>query len=147
MAENESSKRIFRKSALERLSSPEQLDQLMRITNPMGWFAILAIGFLLICALCWGVWGSIATEVSGSGILMKQWGTYNINAHSSGRVDRVFFKQGDSVKAGDLVASIAQRDLSYKIPDLKQELRELKTQYKDLKRFETKHLALKKKNI
>ena len=31
---------IFRKAALERLSSPEQLDYLMSITSPADWYSI-----------------------------------------------------------------------------------------------------------
>ena len=33
---------IFRKTALEKLSSPEQLDELMKITTPKGWVALIA---------------------------------------------------------------------------------------------------------
>ncbi len=35
---------IFRKVALERLSSPEQLDQLLQVTDPKGWLALGALG-------------------------------------------------------------------------------------------------------
>ena len=38
---------IFRKVALERLSSPEQLDQLMQVTSPKGWLALAGLGALL----------------------------------------------------------------------------------------------------
>ena len=34
---------IFRKVALERLSSPEQLDQLLQVTDPKGWMALGAL--------------------------------------------------------------------------------------------------------
>jgi hypothetical protein len=36
-------KPLFRQAALERLSSPEQLDQLVRVTHPLGWLALLAL--------------------------------------------------------------------------------------------------------
>ena len=45
-------KEIFRKSALDRMASPEQLDALMRITSPRGWIALLTIGFLLLVDPC-----------------------------------------------------------------------------------------------
>ena len=34
--------RLFRKVALERLSSPERLDELMQLTTPGGWLALVA---------------------------------------------------------------------------------------------------------
>ena len=42
---------IFRKEALERLSSPEQLDQLMKIVTPRSLLPLLALGGLLGCGL------------------------------------------------------------------------------------------------
>ena len=71
MSSEDAGNRLFRKVALERLSSPEQLDQLMRITSPVGWVALLALGVLLACGVLWGIWGSIPTKVKGSGILMR----------------------------------------------------------------------------
>jgi len=35
---------IFRQAALDRLSSPEQLDRLMQVTLPTGWIALVAPG-------------------------------------------------------------------------------------------------------
>ena len=58
---------IFRKVALERLSSPEQLDQLMQVTSPRGWLALGAFGALLLTALGWSVLGSIPTDATGEG--------------------------------------------------------------------------------
>jgi hypothetical protein len=52
------SKYLFRKIALERLSSPEQLDQLLHVTSPRTWIATVA--FLLLIGM--GVtWACIAT--------------------------------------------------------------------------------------
>ncbi|MFL6291034.1 MAG: NHLP bacteriocin system secretion protein, partial [Thermoanaerobaculia bacterium] len=59
---------IFRKVALERLSSPEQLDQLMQVTSPRGWLALGAFGTLLNTALGWAELGTIPTDATGEGI-------------------------------------------------------------------------------
>jgi len=34
---------LLRKSSIEKLSSPEQLDMMMRVTSPMGWIALTAV--------------------------------------------------------------------------------------------------------
>ena len=39
---------IFRKSVIERLSSPEQLDKMIRITSPLTWLFIVACALILI---------------------------------------------------------------------------------------------------
>ncbi|MGA1194869.1 MAG: hypothetical protein ACO36I_00070 [Candidatus Latescibacterota bacterium] len=43
-------KQIFRQAALDRLSSPDQLDQLMRVTTPKGWIALMALCSVLLAA-------------------------------------------------------------------------------------------------
>jgi hypothetical protein len=61
--------RVFRKAALDRLSSPEQLDQLVQVTNPQGWGALSILVGLLLAAFFWGVLGSLPMEVAGEGTL------------------------------------------------------------------------------
>ena len=60
---------MFRKAALDRLSSPEELDQLLRVTRPRSWVALLALGVLLLVGLLWSVFAVIPTTVSGQGVL------------------------------------------------------------------------------
>ena len=50
---------IFRQEVLDRLSSPEQLNLLMRVTDGKGWLALLACGLILATALVWGVFGLV----------------------------------------------------------------------------------------
>lgn len=61
---------IFRKEALERLSSPEQLDQLMKIVTPRSLLPLLALGGLLGCGLLWSVLGKIPVTTTGQGALV-----------------------------------------------------------------------------
>lgn len=60
---------MFRKEALDRLSSLEELDELMHVTNPRSWLALLALGALLVLALIWGLFATISTTVTGRGVL------------------------------------------------------------------------------
>lgn len=61
--------RLFRKVALDRLSSPEQLDQLMQITSPRAWLALIAITILLVTGGLWAVFGNISEEVQANGVV------------------------------------------------------------------------------
>ncbi|MGB3571917.1 MAG: hypothetical protein WA783_04850 [Phormidesmis sp.] len=61
---------IFRKEALERLSSPEQLDQLMRVVTPRSLLPLLALAGLLGGGLIWSVLGRIPVTTTGQGALV-----------------------------------------------------------------------------
>lgn len=60
---------MFRKEALERLSTTEELDELMHVTSPRSWLGLLALGSLLVVALVWGLFTTIPTTASGRGVL------------------------------------------------------------------------------
>jgi hypothetical protein len=60
---------IFRKVSLERLSSPEQLDELMHVTNPRAWLALLGLGLLLGAGLIWSFFAELPTTAPGEGVI------------------------------------------------------------------------------
>jgi hypothetical protein len=101
---------IFRKVALERLSSPDQLDQLMRVTNPRGWLALTALAALLVTAIVWGFLGSVSTKVSGMGILVTSGGLRGVLATQSGEVTDIHTRVGDVIEQGQVVASLLRGD-------------------------------------
>ncbi len=113
---------IFRKVALERLSSPEQLDQLVQVTDPRGWLALLGLGSLLVAGLGWGVWGSIPTEASGEGILLRQGGVSDLVSAAPGQVAEVLVGVGDVIEKGQPVARIRQDALLRQIQDTRAKL-------------------------
>ncbi len=103
-------KEIFRRVALERLSSPEQLDQLITITTPVGWLALLAIGGLLLSAIFWGIYGSIPTMVQGQGIILKSEGIHHIQFQNSGKIIEIHVEVGDMVDKGQIIARIEKSE-------------------------------------
>lgn len=102
---------VFREISLKRLSSPEQLDQLTKVTSPRAWLALAAIGLLLVCAIVWSFTGSIPTRIEGQGILLNNAGVYSLKSHTTGQVTDVRFESGDNVKMGDVIARIEQPEL------------------------------------
>jgi hypothetical protein len=61
---------IFRKESLERLSSPEQLDQLMQVVSPKSWLPLASLASIMALALVWGFLGRIPITAVGKGILV-----------------------------------------------------------------------------
>lgn len=55
---------LFRKSSIERVSSPEQLNDYIRVTNPGVWLVLAAVIALLIGACVWGMFGHLDTTIS-----------------------------------------------------------------------------------
>ncbi|RPI24919.1 MAG: hypothetical protein EHM61_15770 [Acidobacteria bacterium] len=65
---SQTSSSIFRKSALERISTPEQLNDYIRVTNPRIWILLLALLALLGGAGIWAFFGSIPETVTVNGV-------------------------------------------------------------------------------
>jgi HlyD family secretion protein len=99
---------LFRKVALERLSSPEQLDQLLVITSPKDWLALLASFLFLFVAVLWGIEGKVATKIQGQGVIVRSGTVLNVVTVGSGLVTDLYVNPGDLVKPNQLVAKLAE---------------------------------------
>jgi HlyD family secretion protein len=97
---------IFRKEALEKLSSPEQLDHLMHVTRARGWLALAAVIGLSIAGALWGLFGRIPIDAAGQGILIKPGGIRQVVALEPGQVMAVTVRPGSRVHRGEAVATI-----------------------------------------
>lgn len=56
---------IFRKKSMERISSPEQLTDYIKVASPGVWLLLGTIVILLIGICVWGVFGKLDTVVKG----------------------------------------------------------------------------------
>jgi HlyD family secretion protein len=120
---------LFRQEALERVSSPEQLDRLMRVTRPAGWIALIALAAVVVTAVVWSVWGTVPTRVQGGGILFGSGGAVvDVQAKAGGRVLAVLVRAGDGVTQGQAVARVERQDLVLALRQAEAYVRELKAQ-------------------
>ena len=138
---------IFRKVALERLSSPEQLDQLMEVTTPKGWLALTALGALLVTAISWGVFGSIPTEATGEGILLRRGGVSNVVAAENGQVEEILAGVGDVIEKGQVVARIRQEEQLRLIQDTREKLAGVRRDYQELLRYSGEQKRLRERDL
>lgn len=138
---------IFRKVALERLSSPEQLDQLLQVTNPRGWLALGALGALLLASLAWAVFGSIPTEAGGEGILLRQGGVTSLVAAEQGQVEELLVSVGDVIAKGQVVARVRQQELLRQIQDSRDRLADVRAEYADLLRYAGEQERLRDRDL
>ena len=52
----------FRKESLERINSPEELEDYIRVATPSVWLVLLATAILLAGMLAWSVLGTVEVE-------------------------------------------------------------------------------------
>ena len=116
--------RLFRQVSLERLSSPEQLDQMLQVTSPRGWTGLAAVFLLLCTALVWGFKGQVVSTASGKGLVVRSGGVINVVTRGGGMVLNINVKVGDRIRANQLIATIAQPVLAEKIRAIREALAE-----------------------
>jgi HlyD family secretion protein len=138
---------IFRKVALERLSSPEQLDQLMQVTNPQGWLALAGLSALLVAALLWGFLGSVPTQAAGEGILLRQGGVSDLVSAGAGQVEEVLVSVGNVIEKGQVVAKIHQEILLRQINDTLAKETDLRTEYQTMLRSSEEQKRLRQRDL
>jgi multidrug efflux pump subunit AcrA (membrane-fusion protein) len=102
--------KLFRKSALERMTSPERLDTLMQVTPFRAWLALLAVAGLIAALVFWGFTGSIPVTVQGEGILLRGGSIDTLATSVSGQVLDIYIEAGDVVAEGDVVARISRAE-------------------------------------
>ena len=56
-------KQIFRKAAIDRVASPEQLTDYIRVGSPSVWAVLAACVILLASLLVWGLFGQVEVNM------------------------------------------------------------------------------------
>lgn len=108
---------IFRKSSIDRISSPERLNEYIKITHPGVWSVLLGCLALLIAVGFWMFFGVIPDSVKAAGIVFPQDGVTTVIPEAGGRISDMRVKVGDFVEAGQIIAVIPQGDLLSQIEE------------------------------
>lgn len=135
---------LFRKDAIDKLQSPDRLNEMVRVISPNNWIAALSIAVLFIFIIIWSVFGKLPINVEGEGILLKSGGVMEVPAIANGQVSAILVKPGILVRKGDILAKVAQPELQLKINHMEQQLFHLKTKYNTIKGYDERDLELKK---
>ena len=94
---------LFRKKSIERISSPEQLNDYLRVTSPSIWI-ILAAVIVLLCGLL--IWSSVTTiESSVEGSAEVKNGVMTIRFTDQAKAKNV--EKGMVVKVGDTETTVS----------------------------------------
>ena len=121
-------KTIFRKVALERLSSPDQLDQVMRVTSPHQWIALITCIGIIVGVIMWSIFGQVPFKVEARGILIKSGGVAKILAGSKGQITTLYIEKDEFVDKGQILARVDQTEMVDSLNLARKELEELERQ-------------------
>ena len=134
---NTKESKLFRQKSLERLASPEKLDQLMQVVNPKSWLPLVTLGSIVAAAGVWSVYGKIPVTVEGRGVLIHPSKVVPLQAKSAGQLLELKIKPGDEVKKGEIVATVAQIDLRKQLELAQAKLVQLQGQDRDVDLLQT----------
>ena len=62
----ENRKKLFRQESLKRLSSPDDLNDILRVVNPSSWAILLAVLLILAGMFVWTLVGGIEKKINAS---------------------------------------------------------------------------------
>lgn len=116
---------LFRKTSLEKLSSPEQLDKMIVITPPTLWAALAGAALIIAAALIWAVLGRVPVNVETQGIYVNNGGIYSVYSESSGIVEEVAVKKGDNIEKGDVVAYLNTDEIQKKLDEYDEKIKKV----------------------
>jgi len=102
----EEERQIFREGSLSDLSTPERLDQLLRIVRPQSWLLVLAIGGGLALAGVWAVFGRIPATAKGTAILVRPKQVVPLQSPAAGPLEAFEVAVGETVAKGQLLARL-----------------------------------------
>ena len=77
---------LFRKKSLDKVSSPEQLNDYIRVSNPGIWIVLAAVIVLLIGVCVWGVFGQLETTIGSAAVVKDGEMTLYIKEEYLGKV-------------------------------------------------------------
>jgi HlyD family secretion protein len=115
----------FRQKSLERLSSPERLDQLLSIVDRKSWLPLTALGLLVTAVVVWSIVGRIPVTVQGHGILVYPRNVVEVQPHGEGRLTDIDLAVGDHVEAGDVIGRVEQPGLAKQLELLRAKMEQL----------------------
>lgn len=119
---------LFREKSLERLSSPERLDQLMEVVNPKSWLPLLSLTSLVAAAGLWSIYGRIPITIEGRGVLVYPSNVVPLQSKNSGQLSDLTVEVGDRVKKGQILGTINQTELQKQLQQQQTKLAQLQSQ-------------------
>ena len=135
---------IYRSKALERLSSPEAVDQLLHVVGPRDWLPLIAVGLLIAVLMSWSLFGTVPTTVEARGVMVFPRTIVDCQTFSAGRLQSLEINPGDYVQKGGLLGRLDQSDFLKRVQEDRSMLAELRAQDRTKESLQERLTALQK---
>jgi len=123
--EAEKPERLFRQKLLDRLDSPDDIEQLMQVVNPSGWMLLLSLGGCIFLAGLGSIFFRIPITVQGTGVLMLPQSLIPLQSTTNGQLESLEVSEGDCIQKGDVLATVNPEDLKQQLLHQQAKLAEL----------------------
>jgi HlyD family secretion protein len=140
--------KIFRQAALDRISSPEQLDRMVAVTDGRGWLLLVTLGMLIVALIAWAWYGAIPTQVQAQGILINRDSQVaDAMTPASGVLSDITVALNSQIKKGDVVANIRQPMIEQRLTSTIELVAERRRELKVLEQSYKRERKLKVENF
>lgn len=65
-------KTLFRQESLDRMQSPEKVDEYIRVSTPKAWILVAALALIVAGVVIWGFVGSIPKTITANGAIVNE---------------------------------------------------------------------------
>jgi len=138
---------MFREKSLERLSSPERLDMLLRVADRRSWLPLGTLGLLVGLLVLWSFVGEIPVYVQGRGILIRPRQITSIHAPGEGYLASLDVGVDQQVRRGEVIGLIARPDLDARLRLQRDRAEELSRDGDDLEAHRELALQLRRREL
>ncbi|MBT9315824.1 NHLP bacteriocin system secretion protein [Leptothoe spongobia] len=133
---------LFRKQSLERLQSPEKLDQAIQLVKPKDWLPLGMMTLLLGAGAAWSLLGKMPMTVNGQGILLDPHQVVPLQSPISGQLESLPITAGQCVTKGELLATINPTGLNQQLEQQQKKHTQLQQQFYQAELVRTQRTGL-----
>lgn len=119
---------LFRKTALDALSSPEQLNQPLQLIRTNQWILLISLSSFSLILLAWSIVGRLPVRLSGRGLLVKTDTITVVQSETTGQINSLLVDVGDCVDKGALMGQIEGVQQEIEIKATQDQLNQLSAQ-------------------
>jgi HlyD family secretion protein len=141
--EKKSSPIKFRMEAIQHMWDRHGRYTLNGMIPTYSWGYLLFICAVLLCLSIWGVIGTVSDYVTGEGLILTKADSISNVSSPAGinQIKEIHFKQGQSIKVGDTIATFSNPELESQIPIYKNKLEFFTSKIKEYQALSEKEIS------
>lgn len=101
---------LFRKSSIEKLSSPEQLDKSIVVTSSMSWIALIGVALIVVCFFVWAFCGSMPSTMDARGIISNGVYTNSVYSDYAGEITEISVTEGENISKEAVICKVTDEN-------------------------------------